>query len=89
MLGLVTLAATAGWMLLAATAPASAQMGTPTTCSEAKSDCMSGCGRSIRANPTRNAPVDRCLQNCNRFQGTCLRTGDWRGRIKRSGLRRA
>jgi hypothetical protein len=89
MLGLITLAVAAGWVLLAATTAASAQMSTPTTCSEAKSACLSGCGRPIRANPARNAPVDRCLQTCNRHQSVCLRTGDWRGRVKRSGLRRA
>ena len=75
-------------MLLAATTGASAQMSTPTTCSKAKGVCINGCGRQIRANTARNAPVDQCLQSCNRFQTVCLRSGDWRGRSKWSGLRR-
>jgi hypothetical protein len=85
---LVTLATAAGWVLLNATSGAQAQMSTPTTCSDAKGACMDGCGRQFRANPAKNAPVDRCLASCNRFQVVCLRTGDWRGRVKRTGLRR-
>jgi hypothetical protein len=55
-------------MLLSATTGGTAPMSTPTTCSEAKSTCMTGCGRATRANPTRNASVERCLQICNRHQ---------------------
>jgi hypothetical protein len=88
MLRLMILATAAGWVLLSAPTGAMAQMSTPTTCTEAEGACVDGCGRQTRTNPSRNASVDRCLQSCNRFQVACLRSGDWRGRMKWSGLRR-
>lgn len=88
MFRLVTLATATGCALFAATPDATAQLPTPTTCSEAKGACTNMCGRSIRANPGRNAPVDNCLRSCQRLQVTCLRSGNWGGRSKWSGLRR-
>jgi hypothetical protein len=89
MIRLMMIAVAAGSVLLATSTGASAQLAGPTSCSEAKGVCSTGCGRQTRVNLARNLPVDRCLRLCARREASCFRTGTFRGRMTWSGLRRA
>jgi hypothetical protein len=81
MVRMMTIAAVAGWLVLGLGADASAQFATPGSCSEARTECMRGCGQ-------RGVQTDTCLSACSRHPRGCMRSGEWRGRIRWSGLRR-
>ena len=73
----------AGWDVQSA----NAQQGPPQTCSEVKYRCVSRCGRVLKHSRGR-ALVDPCKAKCEQLHEYCMRTGDWVGRIKRTGLKR-
>jgi hypothetical protein len=77
----LTILVAAGWFLFDAGAVQA--QGEAGSCSQLRGWCHAICSQ-----PRQRGPLDRCLSVCDRRHASCLRTGAWRGRVIRKGLRR-